>query len=370
MLQYENYKIFNNDCFEVLDLLAKQKIKLDLVILDLPYGKTKNKWDIKIPLNSYIEIQKGKKLKQYNYQEFMLEAISYNKDIFATKEVWNLHKKEGLWDKLERVIKSNCPVIMFGQSDFTVELINSNRADYRYSLIWDKMLPSNFLNANKMPMPSHEDIVIFYKKLPTYNPQKFKGKRNNSNTTRHKALKNNNYGNFETVDNASLYQNSKFPRSILRFKKLHSSKMMHPTQKPVELISYLIKTYSNENELIGDFVSGSFTTGAAALLCKRKFIGCEKELEYFNAGKERMEQYHKEEVRKTKNRSSGMKYKTVEIKKNKKIKNLENLVYNNFNLSNKQLAEKIGVSENEFYRSKYNLIANELRDKCKQQSLF
>lgn len=370
MFQEERYKIYNDNCFEVLDSLAKQEIKLDLIILDLPYGKTKNKWDKKIPLNSYIEIQKGKTFKQYSYQDFMMEVINRNSDILEAKKLWQSSKKEGLWEKLERVMKSNCPIIMFGQNNFTTELINSNKIDYRYSLIWDKVIPSNFLNANKMPMASHEDIIIFYKKLPVYNPQKFKGKKSNSKGVKHKILKNNNYGNFETVDNTEIHQDNKYPRSVLRFKKVHPSKANHPTQKPVDLLSYLIKTYSNENDLVGDFVSGSFTAGVAALLNNRKFIGCEKENKYFELGKERLKNYLDEKVVITKNRPSGIKYKNVENKKTKKIKTLKDLIYINFNLSNKELAEKIGVSEKEFYRGKYNIVANDLKIKYKQQSLF
>ncbi len=125
---------------------------------------------------------------------------------------------------------------------------------FRYDLIWDKVLPTGFLNANKQPLREHESIAIFYKKQPIYNPQFSKGKYNHSKGKlyKDKKQKNNNYGDFKTINNVKKDNTQKYPKSILRFSKVHPSKCNHPTEKPIELLEYLIKTYTNENETVLD----------------------------------------------------------------------------------------------------------------------
>ena len=240
-------ELYNGDCLEVLDKLIKENIKVDLILTDLPYQKTKNKWDTVIPF-------------------------------------------EDMWDRLKKIRKDNTPIILFGQGIFTAKLIISNEKEYRYSLIWNKEHPSGFLNANKMPLSVHEDIVVFYKKLPIYNPQKFIGIKNNGQGHSRILKKNNNYSNFELVDNSELYGDLKFPRSILSFQKPHPSISLHPTQKPLELIEYLVKTYSKEDDLVLDFTMGSGTTGVACKNLKRNFIGIEKDKEYFKIANERLKE--------------------------------------------------------------------------------
>lgn len=238
-------ELFNGDCLDILEELIKNKIKVDLILTDLPYQKTKNKWDTIIPF-------------------------------------------EAMWDKLKKIRKDNTPIIFFGQGIFTAKLILSNEKEYRYSLVWNKEHPSGFLNANKMPLNIHEDIVFFYKKLPSFNPQKFKGNKNNAQGCNSILKINNNYGNFKLIDNSKKYGDMKFPRSILNFKKPHPSLSLHPTQKPVELLEYLIKSYSNENDLVLDFTMGSGSTGVACVNTNRNFIGIEKDSKYFNIAKERL----------------------------------------------------------------------------------
>lgn len=238
-------ELFNGDCLDILEELIKNKIKVDLILTDLPYQKTKNKWDTIIPF-------------------------------------------EAMWDKLKKIRKDNTPIIFFGQGIFTAKLILSNEKEYRYSLVWNKEHPSGFLNANKMPLNIHEDIVFFYKKLPTFNPQKFKGNKNNAQGYNSILKINNNYGDFKLIDNSKKYGDMKFPRSILNFKKPHPSLSLHPTQKPVELLEYLIKSYSNENDLVLDFTMGSGSTGVACINTNRNFIGIEKDSKYFNIAKERL----------------------------------------------------------------------------------
>lgn len=222
---------------------------IDMILCDLPYGVTaKNKWDSVIP-----------------YQP--------------------------LWEQYNRIIKDNGAIVLFGQDKFTAETMLSNKKYHRYNLIWKKVLPSGFLNANRMPLREHEDIMVFYKKLPTYNPQKIKGKPSH---TRGKVvgkmndshLKNNNYGDFKCVETEG---DMKFPTSILEFSKPHPSISVHPTQKPTDLLEWLIKTYTNEDEIVLDNCMGSGSSGVACVNTKRKFIGIELDDTYFEISKSRIE---------------------------------------------------------------------------------
>lgn len=209
---------------------------IDCIITDLPYNVTKNKWDILIPFDE-------------------------------------------LWAEYSRIIKDTGAIILFSQGLFTAKLILSNEKLFRYTLVWDKEMLTGHLNAKRMPMRQHEDICVFYKKLPTYNPQMTLGKPNHGKGNP-KKLTNNNYGSFKHVENKELGE-KKYPTSIIKVPKVHASKTVHPTQKPVELIEYLIKTYTNETDLVLDSCMGSGTTALAAINTNRAYIGFEKEVEYF-----------------------------------------------------------------------------------------
>jgi site-specific DNA-methyltransferase (adenine-specific) len=173
------------------------------------------------------------------------------------------------------------------------ELMLSNKKMWKYNLVWDKVLPTGFLNANKQPMRSHEEIVIFYKSQPTYNPQKTKGKPNHSKGTP-KDCANNNYGDFDFVDNREELGEMKHPKSIVTVQKPHPSTMLHPTQKPTELLEWLIKTYTNEGDVVLDNCMGSGSTGVACVNTHRDFIGIELTDEYFAIAKERIEKHQRE----------------------------------------------------------------------------
>lgn len=214
-----------------------------MVLADLPYQVTKNTWDTEIDL-------------------------------------------EELWTQYERIIVPNGIVVLFAQNKFSARLIMSNEKMYRYSLVWNKVLPSGFLNANRMPLRSHEDILVFYKKLPTYNPQFSTGKPIHDSSTNQRQ--NNNYGKFKNKRTVKLDNTQKFPISILNFPKPHPDGSFHPTQKPVPLLEYLIKTYTNENDLVVDNVMGSGSTGVAAVNTGRNFIGMEKDEKYFEIAKKRI----------------------------------------------------------------------------------
>ena len=245
-----SYKIYQGDCLELMKNIKDKSI--DCIICDLPYGVTsKNKWDTIIPY-------------------------------------------EPLWKEYKRIIKDNGPIILFGQDKFTAKTMLSNEKMHRYNLIWNKVLTSGFLNAGRMPLREHEDIMIFYKKLPTYNPQFTEGKPLHGMGEKFKKVKNNNnnYNDFNSCNNPSANREGdtkKYPKSILTFPRPASSKMLHPTEKPVELLEYLIKTYSNENDVILDNCMGSGSTGVAALNTNRRFIGIELDEKYFNIAKDRLE---------------------------------------------------------------------------------
>ena len=221
---------------------------VDMILCDLPYNVTRNKWDVLIPFDA-------------------------------------------LWEQYNRIITDNGAIVLFAQGMFTSDLMKSNKKMWRYNLIWDKVLKSGFLNANRMPLRQHEDICVFYKKLPIYNPQKFEGEKasNSSGSRSMSEYQNNNYGKFENLDNSKLHGKMKFPVSILSFEKPHPSIASHPTQKPVELCEWLIRTYTNENTTILDNCMGSGTTGEACMNTNRKFIGIELDENYFNIAKERIE---------------------------------------------------------------------------------
>ena len=244
-----NYSLLHGDCLELMKTIPDRSI--DMILCDLPYGVTKNHWDITIPFD----------------------------------KLWNLYN---------RIIKDNGAIVLFADGIFMSKLMLSNLKMWRYNLIWDKVSPSGFLNANRMPLRRTEEICVFYKKLPTYNPQKIKGKPSHSKG-RIKENKNNNYGEFKFVDNSKELGDMKYPTSLLKFSKVSPSKMQHPTQKPIDLLEYLIKTYSNEGDTVLDNCMGSGSTGVSALKTGRNFIGIELDENYFQIAKKRIEEVQKEE---------------------------------------------------------------------------
>ena len=196
---------------------------IDMILCDLPYGVTNNKADIVIPFDQ-------------------------------------------LWKQYERIIKDNGAIVLFGQGVFYIDLVNSNRKLFRYDLVWDKQLVSGFLNAKRMPLRQHEQIAVFYKKSPKYNPQFKKGKPLHSRGYKYKdkEIVNNNYGEFKQTDDLRAGSTDKYPTSIISIQKPHPSKAEHRTEKPVELFEYLIKTFTNEGETVLDNCMGCGNCGVAA----------------------------------------------------------------------------------------------------------
>lgn len=233
-------KIYKEDC-----LIGMQKIpdkSIDMILCDLPYGTTRNKWDIVIPLDK-------------------------------------------LWKQYERIIKDKGAIVLTAQTPFDKALGSSNLKLLRYEWIWEKSFGTGHLNANQMPLKSHENILVFYKELPIYNPQFTYGKPYKQMNGR-KSSKN--YGQqktkVETVNNGYRY-----PKSVLFFESEKNN--FHPTQKPVALFEYFIKTYTNEGDTVLDNCIGSGTTAIACLNTKRNFIGFENNQEYFEKAIDRIEKH-------------------------------------------------------------------------------
>lgn len=198
---------------------------------------------------------------------------------------------EPLWKQYERIIKDNGAIVLFAQGMFTAQLMMSNPKLWRYNLIWSKGRVTGFLNANRMPMRCHEDICVFYKKLPTYNPQMEKCEPHQRNHGRGSVMRgttNNCYGKFTSTP--TVISDEKFPKSIIQVKSEHKNgEFYHPTQKPVNLLRYLIRTYTNENDVILDNAMGSGSTIVAAIREKRRYIGIELNEKYFKIAKERID---------------------------------------------------------------------------------
>jgi DNA modification methylase len=196
-----------------------------------------------------------------------------------------------LWEQYNRIIKDNGAIILTAVKPFSAMLIMSNPKMYRYDLIWRKNKSTGFLNAKKMPLRQHEEILVFYKKTPTYNPQKTTGhKPVNAYYTQKSGT---NYGN-SNINVTGGGQTDRYPTSVIDIKVMNNDDpdKFHPTQKPVELFEWLINTYTNENEIVLDNCMGSGTTAIACLNTNRKYIGFESDNEYYKLSEERIN-FHK-----------------------------------------------------------------------------
>jgi len=238
-------QLYKGNCLEIMTKIPNKSV--DMICCDLPYGTTQNKLDIVIPF-------------------------------------------EPLWEQYERIIKDDGCIALFAQGLFYVDLVNSNRKLFRYDLVWDKVLVSGFLNAKRMPLRQHEQIAIFYKKLPLYNPQFTQGKPLHSKGINYmnKEIKNQNYGNFQHTDDSRKGSTEKYPTSILRFPKPHPSIAKHRTEKSIECLEWLIKTYTNEEDTVMDNCMGAGSCGIACKNTNRNFIGIELNENYFKIAEDRI----------------------------------------------------------------------------------
>src|SRR5699024_40273 len=226
-------KIHQGDCMELMKDIPDGSI--DMILCDLPYGTTRNKWDSVIPL-------------------------------------------EKLWEQYNRIIKDDGAVVLTAQTPFDKVLGVSNLKHLKYEWIWKKSKPTGHLNAKKAPLKEHENILVFYKKPPIYNCLNLK--------VAGKIVKRTNNGNYGKSDKTTVQEFSGYPRSVLEYQSVISKSQIHPTQKPLALFEYLIKTYTNEGDVVLDNCMGSGTTAIAALNTNRTFIGIEKEKEYVDIANE------------------------------------------------------------------------------------
>lgn len=247
-----NIVLIHGDCLVEMQHIPDKSI--DMILCDLPYEV----------------LNKGNKHAQWD------RLLPFDK----------------LWEQYERIIKGNGAIVLFAQGLFTAQLMMSNPKLWRYNLVWDKVLTSGFLNAKRMPLRSHEDVCVFYKELPTYNPQMREGKPLHSKGTAYKdkELTNNCYGSLGATDDTRKGCTEKYPTSIVRFQKPHPSIAVHPTQKSVELCEWLIKTYTNEGDTILDNTMGSGSTMVACVNTKRNGIGIELNDEYFSIATKRVKE--------------------------------------------------------------------------------
>ena len=230
-------EIYLGDCLELMPKHVENK-SIDMIFCDLPYGTTQNKWDSVIPLDK-------------------------------------------LWSEYNRVIKDNGAIVLFFFFSFDKVLGASNLKMLKYEWIWEKTQATGHLNAKKIPMKAHENILVFYKKLPTYNPQKTTGHKPMNSGVRRSSLKNENYNEINKVDLPFGGDTDRYPRTVLEFKSDKQKNYLHPTQKPLSLIEYMIRTYTNKGDLILDNTCGSGTTGLGAKNLGRNFIMMEQDPKYY-----------------------------------------------------------------------------------------
>lgn len=243
-----NIQLYQGDCLEVMKNIPDKSV--DMILCDLPYNITQAKWDVQIPFDE-------------------------------------------LWKNYNRIIKDNGTIALFGSQPFTSLLVASNLKMFKYEWIWHKNKGGNPLNAKRMPMKQHESILVFYKKQPTYNPQleerygqgkerakyKIQGGRFNDDRV---------YGKVDNIVRNTKYSELRNPQTVQFF---NVERGLHPTQKPVSLLEYLIKTYTNEGEVVLDNCMGSGSTGIACINTHRKFIGIEMDDNYYEIAKNRIENH-------------------------------------------------------------------------------
>lgn len=229
----------NGDCLELMKDIPSGSV--DMVLCDLPYGTTQCKWDSCIDLDA-------------------------------------------LWIEYNRITKPNAAILLFAQAPFSAHLMMSNIKNFRYELVWAKNRSSGYLNANRMPLKKHENIYVFYRKLPTYFPQKSTG---HANYQCKPSSKFSGYGEHKKMV-TTVMDGTRYPSDVISMPMPSGERGMHPTQKPVQLLEYLIKTYTRKGDVVLDNCMGSGSTGVAAVKCGNRFIGIEKDDHYYLVAKERI----------------------------------------------------------------------------------
>lgn len=243
-------KLYNGEALKIMDKLISEGVKVDCIITDPPYGilnKKNFEWDSIIPFDE-------------------------------------------MWERINKLKRNeNTPVLLFGKQPFSSFLNISNLDEFRFEIIWEKQKGVDFMQARNKPLTNHENISVFYKKKPTYNPQMDKGDP---------YIKKARYGDSKVSGTGSLkgvaYENNnngvRYPKTVRKYSYPKGKSRVHPTQKPVDLLEWLVKSYSNEGDTILDFTMGSGSTGVACNNTNRNFIGIELDEVYYNIAKDRMEE--------------------------------------------------------------------------------
>lgn len=239
-------KLYNEDCLEGMKRIDDKSI--DCVICDPPYGTTQNCWDSVIPFKP-------------------------------------------LWEQLNRIIKDNDAILLFSSQPFTSVLVMSNPKMYKYEWIWQKTHPKGHLNAKKMPMRAHENIEVFYKKPPTYNPQMTHGHKRKVASSNYIRESNGDSCYGREVRITSYDSTDRYPLDVQVFSNADQSNKIHRTQKPVEIYEYFMNTYTNKGDTVLDFAGGSMTCAIAAINTGRNYICFEKDREIFNVGSQRVKEH-------------------------------------------------------------------------------
>jgi site-specific DNA-methyltransferase (adenine-specific) len=242
--------------------------------------------------------KRSKKMVPIYRDEYILQELKKGRDYKEICEYFDKNSKEGMWQKLNKLIKPNGAIVLFGSEPFSSALRMSNIKNYKYDWVWDKKLAGNGILAKHQPLKIHELVHIFSSKgRAIYLPQKTKGKLRKKMTSSPKVSEINNGDGIKHAKET--FNDEYYPKSILEFSLAgHRKGRLHPTQKPVALMEYLIKTYTNEGELVLDFAMGSGTTGVACMNLNRKFIGIELNEKYFNIALQRIEEAKKRGKRK------------------------------------------------------------------------
>lgn len=234
--------LIHGDCLELMKNIPDGSV--DMILCDLPYGTTACKWDTVIPF-------------------------------------------EPLWEQYNRIIKDNGAIVLFGSEPFASQLRLSNLKMYRYDWIWEKAKATLFTQCKKRPLSANENILVFYKKQPIYNPQMSEGMPYKAR----KNIKQSEEWGFGNVRNDN--NGMRYPRTVIKFKSGDRDGRLHPTQKPVSLLEYLVKTYTNEGDLVLDNCMGSGSTGVACVNTGRQFIGIELDPGYFEIAEKRISEREK-----------------------------------------------------------------------------
>ena len=244
-----DYQLYNGDCLEVMDKLIEQGVKVDVIITDPPYGTTDCKWDSVIPFDD-------------------------------------------MWDRVHKIVKSDGVILFFGSEPFSTTVRSGNLKNYKYDWYWVKNSPTGFGFAKYQPMRDVENIMVFKNKInPKYYPQGLKKLDTPKKLNRKNGFQGKIYENGALCGKDYLVEYTGYPKNVLQFKPQREG--LHPTQKPIELLEYLIKTYTKEGETVLDFTMGSGSTGVACLNTNRKFIGIELDDNYFKIAKDRIETHDK-----------------------------------------------------------------------------